>query len=148
MKTIIKLGIIALLFSCTSIKKANAQTDKPYKPGPVWQVNFVQTKPGMGEAYLKDLSEHYVKVMEEAKKEGVIMDYKIMTSEAATPNDWNIMFLIEVPNFAALDGMSDKMDAIDKKIMGSTDAGQKITVSLNDMREFIGTKLTREMIFK
>lgn len=147
-----KKKFISLLLSLTPLlfcsPALHAQNDKPYKEGPVWTVDFVQTKPGMGEAYLKNLSENWLKMMQEAKRQDLIMDFKLLTSDAATPSDWNIMFLVEYKNYAALDGLSDKFDAVEKKVMGSAGAGAKVTVSLNDMRQFIGSKLAQELIFK
>lgn len=146
-----KLSIIltACLLSILLLNlKANAQSDKPYTDGPVWQLSFVQTKSGMAGAYIKDLSEHWAKLMTTAKDEGIIMDYKIFESHTATPSDWNLLLMVEVKNYAALDNISDKMDAISQKLFGQEDAGNKITISLNDMRKILGEKLAQELIFK
>jgi len=58
-----------------------AQTDKPYTEGPLWQVQFVHIKPGMGDLYLKNLSDGWVKVMRAAEAAGLISDFKILTAQ-------------------------------------------------------------------
>lgn len=127
---------------------ANAQSEKPYTDGPVWQFYFVQTKPGMSEAYIKNLSEHWVKERQAAKDESIIMDYKIFESNAANPTDWNLLMMVEVKNYAALDGIDTKFDALFKKLWGSEDAANKNSVSLDGMRKIMGVKLAQELIFK
>ncbi|TAN16146.1 MAG: hypothetical protein EPN37_08550 [Chitinophagaceae bacterium] len=146
-----KLSIIltAYLLSMLLLNlNANAQSDKPYTDGPVWQLSFVQTKTGMADAYIKDLSEHWAKMMKAAKEEGLIMDYKIFESNTATPSDWDLLLMVEVKNYAALDNIGDKMDALSQRLFGQEDAGNKITISLNDIRKILGEKLARELIFK
>lgn len=127
---------------------ANAQTDQPYTEGPVWMLTKVQTKPGMGEAYLKNISEHWVKLYQAAKGQGIIMNYMILSGLSNSPSDWNIMFMVEVKNFAALDEIDKKFETLSKQVLGNSDAGNKITVSLNDMRKYMGDKLVQELIFK
>ena len=143
---------LCALFSFSSILccsiTALAQIEKPYKEGPVWNVSFIQTKPGMQDTYLKDLSEHWIKVMEEAKREGIIIDYKIIASAPAAKTDWDLMLMTQFKNFAALDDTQDKFDAIAKKLFETEDAQHKAAISRNDMRDQLGGKLGRELIFK
>ncbi len=144
------LLIIALGFSSILLFNVNAdaQSDKPYTEGPVWMVNFVQTKAGMSETYLRDLSTHWVKIAKEAEAEGIIMDYKVLQSHPATPSDWDLMLLIEIKNYAVLDGIGKKMDALAEKLLGSEDTQHQTALSRNDMRILLGDKLAQELIFK
>lgn len=125
-----------------------AQTSKPYTEGPLWEVQFVKTKPGMGDLYLKNLSEGWIKMMTAAKKQGLITDFKVLSSEPASQNDWDLMLLYQVKNYAALDGMNDKMDKLAEQLFGGEDTQHQNAVSRNDLRELYGGKMTQELIFK
>ena len=48
------------------------------------------------------------------------MDYKILLGDAATPQDFDILIMVESKNMAALDGLREKTDPIARKIMGTT----------------------------
>lgn len=124
------------------------QSDKPYTQGPLWQVQFVQSKSGMGELYLKNLSEGWIKVMRTAKEQGLIVDFKVLQGPLASENDWNLMLMYELKNYAMLDGMTDKMDALSKNIFGSQETQHTQAVSRNDLRVLQGGKLMQELQFK
>ncbi len=137
--------IIMMAFS----QMLSAQSDKPYTNGPLWQVQFIQTKPGMTALYLKNLSEGWIKEMRAAKDAGYIMDYKVFEAQPASQNDWDLMLMYEVKNFAMLDGMNDKMEALMKKAPGNTDETLHTqAVSRNDLRNLQGGRLTQELNFK
>lgn len=126
-----------------------AQTDRPYKEEPLWEVQFVQTKPGMTEQYLKNLSEAWVKMMRASKEAGIIMDFKILSSQPASENDWDLLLMYEIKNYAALDGMREKTEALAKKILGGNEETQHTqALSRNDLRTLQGGKLTQELDFK
>lgn len=76
------------------------------------------------------------------------MDYKILGSDASGRSDWDLMLMTEVKNYAALDGLGDKMNALARKVLGSDDSQHQSAINRNDMREIIGGKLAQEIIFK
>jgi hypothetical protein len=117
MNTPKKLQIVALAAFLLSIASlCSAQSEAPYNEGPVWLLTMVRTKPGMGEDYLKSLGQTFKLVGDEAKKQGIIMDYKILLGEASDPHDYDILLMQEVKNFAAYDGIREKIDPILKKV--------------------------------
>src|SRR5213595_3959350 len=99
----LSLGIASLCF---------AQSDAPYTEGPVWTITMVKTKPGMTDDYLKMLAKIYKGTAEEAKKQGLIMDYKILLGDASNAHDFEILLMQEFQNMAAFDGLRDKLDPI------------------------------------
>ncbi|MCZ2458325.1 MAG: hypothetical protein LC128_01750 [Chitinophagales bacterium] len=144
---------IFIVFICVSSillfhENTNAQSAKPYSDGPVWTLEFIKVKTGMNDIYLKDLSEHWAKFYKTAKDQGIIMDYKILGSDASGRSDWDLMLMTEVKNYAALDGLGDKMNALARKVLGSDDSQHQSAINRNDMREIIGGKLAQEIIFK
>jgi hypothetical protein len=142
---LIAIGFVFVLFCSSNVQ---AQTNEPYTEGPVWLVNYVQTKPGMYDRYLKDLSTHWVKMMREAKKEGIIMDFKLLTANRTSETDWDLMMLVEIKNYAVLDGIDKRFEAIAQKVLGSEDTQHQKVLSRADMRIEIGRKLSQELIFK
>ncbi len=148
MKELIFKAAIAIVTLMTIAGAASAQTDKPYTEGPLWQVQFIQAKAGMGELYLKNLSEGWIKEMRAAKDAGLIMDFKVLNAPMGSENDWNLMLMYEIKNYAMLDGMTDKIDALAKKLFGSEETMHANAVSRNELRALQGGKLTQELIFK
>jgi len=124
------------------------QSDAPYNEGPVWLVTMVKTKAGMSDDYLKMLAKIYRLTNDEAKKQGIIMDYKILVGDASNPQDFDILLMQEMQNMAALDGLRDKLDPIDKKIIGSEETQRQGAVKRMEVREIMGNKLMREVTLK
>ena len=107
-----------------------------------------QTKAGLGDDYIKSLSQTVKPVYEEEKKQKIILDYKILNGDASGSQDFNILIMVEYPNMAALDALRDKMDPIVEKVMGSEDQRRATAVKRLDIREILGTKTMREITLK
>jgi hypothetical protein len=135
----LSLGIASLCF---------AQSDAPYTEGPVWNITMVKAKPGMGDEYLKGLAKTFKGSLDEAKKQDLILDYKILLGNAATPQDFDILLMVESKNMAALDNAREKFDPIARKTVGTTDQQQAMAVKRLDIREIMGSKLMREITLK
>jgi hypothetical protein len=127
---------------------STAQSTAPYTEGAVWQITMVKTKPGMGDDYLKALAKIFKSTNDEAKKAGIITDYKILTGDAATQQDFDILLMVEYPNMAALDGLRDKTDPIQAKLVGSEDQQRQLAVKRLEIREIMGDKTMREITLK
>jgi len=109
---------------------------------------MVKTKTGMTDEYLKELAKTLKGTLEEAKKQNLVLDYKILLGNPATPQDFNILLMVESKNMAAQDNTREKFDPIARKVVGTTDQQQAIQVKRLDIREIIGTKLMREITLK
>jgi hypothetical protein len=120
----------------------------PYTEASVWEITTIRVKPGMDDDYLKSLGQTLKKMYEEAKKQGVIVSYKVLTSEAATKDDWNVMLMVELKNHAAMDGMDAKFRAIEAKIVGNEDAQRTLSTKRLEIREILGAKIAQEIILK
>jgi len=149
MKITKKLQIVAVAALSLGIASlCSAQSDAPYTEGPVWTVTMVKTKTGMTDEYLKELAKTLKGTLEEAKKQNLVLDYKILLGNPATPQDFNILIMVESKNMAAQDNTREKFDPIARKVLGTTDQQQAIQVKRLDIREIIGTKLMREITLK
>jgi hypothetical protein len=149
MNTARKVQIVALAALSLGIASlCSAQSDAPYTEGPVWLVTMVRTKPGMSDDYLKSLAQTAKLTNDEAKKQGIIMDYKILLGDASDPHDYNILIMQEVKNFAAYDGIREKTDPIAKKLIGNQDQQRQLAIKRVEVREILGTKRMREITLK
>ena len=140
--------IISVAVSIASMGLCRAQSDAPYTEGPVWTISMVHTKAGLADQYLKDLGKTLKASLEEAKKQNLVVDYKILLGNAATPQDFDILIMVESKNMAAQDNAREKFDPIARKFVGTTDQQQAIQVKRLDIREIMGTKLMREITLK
>jgi hypothetical protein len=149
MKITKRLQIVAVAALSLGIASlCSAQSDAPYTEGPVWTVTMVKTKTGMTDEYLKELAKTLKGTLEEAKKQNLVLDYKILLGNPATPQDFNVLIMVESKNMAAQDNTREKFDPIARKVVGTTDQQQAIQVKRLDIREIIGTKLMREITLK
>jgi hypothetical protein len=120
----------------------------PYNEGPVWTLTMIKTKTGLTDEYIKQITGTVKPVYDEEKKQNVILDYKILNGEASGPHDFNILILVEYPNWAAFDTLREKMDPVIAKVMGSQDQQRELAVKRLDIREILGTKTMREITLK
>ena len=149
MKITKKLQIVAVAALSLGIASlCSAQSDAPYTEGPVWTVTMVKTKTGMTDEYLKELAKTLKGTLEEAMKQNLVLDYKILLGNPATPQDFNILIMVESKNMAAQDNTREKFDPIARKVVGTTDQQQAMQVKRLDIREILGTKLMREITLK
>jgi hypothetical protein len=125
-----------------------SQSTAPYTEGAVWQITMVKTKPGMGDDYLKALAKIFKSTNDEAKRQGIITDYKILVGDAATQQDYDMLLMIQYPNMAALDGLRDKTDPIAAKMIGTDDQQRQLAVKRLEIREIMGDKTMREITLK
>jgi hypothetical protein len=140
--------ITAVVLSTAFAGLCSAQSDAPYTEGSVWNITMVKTKFGMGDEYLKGLAKTFKGALDEAKKQNLILDYKILLGEAATPQDFNILLMVESKNMAALDNAREKFDPIARKVEGTPDQQRATAVKRLDIREILGNKLMREITLK
>src|SRR5213075_3490901 len=131
-----KLQIVALAALSLGIASlCSAQSDAPYTEGPVWNATMVKTKAGMTDEYLKGLAKTLKGTLEEAKKQNLVLDYKILLGDAATPQDFDILIMVESKNMAALDNGREKFDPIARKVVGSIEEQEKTATQRLEVRE-------------
>src|SRR5205807_8140439 len=120
----------------------------PYTEGAVWELTMVRTKAGMDDDYIKNIANAWKATNEEAKKQGIIVDYKVLMGDAANKEDFNVLLMVQFKNMAAFDGLREKTEPIMAKVMGGQDAQRQLAVKRLDVREILGTKTMREVMLK
>jgi len=146
MKKIVLFCIVSvvLLISSDSIK---AQS-KSYTVGSVWNISLIKTKAPYFDDYMNNLSNGWKKVMDEAKKEGLILSYMVLTQNPSNQDDWDLALMVEYKNMAALDGLNEKMEKIENSVFSDQKMMKDEAVKRNDLREYVGNNFTRQLIFK
>jgi hypothetical protein len=134
--------------SSTTTTTTFESSTAPYTEGTVWQITMVRTKPGMTDDYLKGLAKSLKVSLEEGKKQGFIVSYKVLLGDASTPSDYNIMNMVEYKNMAALDNLRAKTDPIAQKVIGGEDQQREAAMKRAELREILGGKLMREITLK
>jgi len=122
--------------------------EKPYKEGSVWTVTFVKVKPGMVDTYLRDLGANRKKLMEQAKKDGLILSERLLSGDATGREDFDLILMVEFKNWAAFDGLSDKFRALAEKMVGSEDKQVQMMTKRTEVREIVGTKTMQEIFLR
>ena len=140
--------LLAAFASFAMITLPSAAQDKPYKQGTVWSVSFIKVKPGMFDQYLRDVGPQRKKIMDEAQKQGLILSYKMLSGSSANRDDWDIMFMEEYKNWAAFDGLTEKFEAIEAKLIGNEEKRTQVMVKRTEVREILGDKVLQELILK
>ena len=122
--------------------------DKPYKEGSVWTVTFVKVKPGMMDTYLRDLGANRKKLMEQAKKDGLILSERLLSGDSTGREDYDLILMVEFKNWGAFDGLSDKFRALAEKMVGSEDKQVQMMTKRTEVREILGTKTMQEIYLR
>jgi hypothetical protein len=120
-----------------------------YTEGPVWRVQLIRVKPTQLDAYLSSLRQSTKPLIEEEKRQGAIMDYKVFLKETKnSPEDWDICVAIQYKNHAAMDGLAAKGEAARDKILGGKQAAQQLGEKRAEIREIISSELLQEIFLK
>ncbi|MEZ5196673.1 MAG: hypothetical protein R2764_09805 [Bacteroidales bacterium] len=148
------MSIFAMIFFLLVILpgQTDAQTDKPYESGTVWNLTFVKLHANMGDEYLKGLNKTWKASMDEMVKQKLIVSYKILSGQAANEDDFDLLLMVEMENLASLDPNPErdkKMDEVEKKVVDAMgDEFKKTVSSYSTMRDIQGSKMMREIYLK
>jgi hypothetical protein len=120
-----------------------------YTEGPIWRIQLIRVKPTQMDAYLTSLRQSTKPLIEEQKKQGMIVDYKVFLKETKnSPEDWDICVAIQYKNHAAMDGQAAKGEAIRDKILGGKAQGQQLGEKRAEIREIVSSQLLQEIFLK
>ena len=147
MKQTTRFAIAALCFSLMSIASAVAQDQ--YTEGGVTRVTLVQILPGHFNAFMDDLKNNIKPIWDAQKKAGLIEDYNLfLNTTKANPDDWDIGFALSYKNFAALDGLAQKVLDLRMKQYGDKSKEQKVIDKRVENVRVVTSVLTREITLK
>jgi hypothetical protein len=138
-------GLAAFLLLLTPV----LLSQEHYTEGPIWRVQLIRVKPTQMDAYLTSLRQSTKPLIEEEKRQGMIMDYKVFLKETKNnPEDWDICVAVQYKNHAAMDGLAAKAEAVRDKIMGGKQAAQQLGEKRAEIREIVSSELLQEIFLK
>jgi hypothetical protein len=145
---IVKTFVVTALCIMSLAAGTSWAVDRPYTMGSVWTVTLVRVKYGMDQQYLTDLAGAFKRSLDEAKKQNLILSYKVLDGPSSNKDDWNLMILTEQKNWSLFDTPPEKFDAIAEKMVGPEKQQLELLVKRSDMREIVGIKNLQEIVFK
>ena len=120
-----------------------------YTEGPVWVVSTIRVKPAQLDNYLTNLQQNAKVAWDEAKRQGVIMDYKIFLKQTrSSPQDWDIATALLYKNHAQMDGQAAKFEAIRDKVLGGKQTAQQAAEKRSEIREILSVEIVREVTLR
>jgi hypothetical protein len=141
------IGSVVLLMLIVGIS-VYSQVNRPYRNASVWNIAFIRIKPGMDTAYMNYLAGPWKANQEAAKKEGLILSYKVISTEGHTPGDWNVMLMTEYKDLASMEANEDKADALAQKMVGNDEKQMQGYKDRSEIREVMGDRLAREIVLE
>lgn len=143
-----------LLAAAMALVSVSAAAQEHWTEGPVWECSAYRTNPGQYDTYLKWIRAHSEPINAEAKKQGLILDYKTFVKAPSDANDHDVLFCTLYSNYAkALDynkGDDDKFDAISAAHWATADDSKQTELASPrlEMRKYLGTNYDREVTLR
>jgi hypothetical protein len=142
--------VLQVALFCLLVHAAPAMAQNPnYDQGPIWRITDFHIKPGMGDTFWKDFREHIKPVLDEQKKQGLIMDYKMFTNPTSNKtDDWDVAIGVLYKNWSALDEIDAKAATVVVKHYGSREAAFETARKRSEIRDVVSSHLVREVMPK
>ena len=125
-----------------------AQVKRPFRNGSVWDVSFIRMKPGMETAYLTYLASDWKREQEALKSAGLILSYKVLSTEGHNAGDFNLMLMTEYKDLASMEAGEQKSEAIAMNLVGGDQKAQQGYTDRLAVREILGDRLAREVVLE
>lgn len=138
--------LIALMLALSVV--AVAQVNRPFRNGSVWSISLIRMRPGMETAYLNYIAGDWKREQEALKKDGQIISYKVITTEAHGSNDWNIMLMSEYKDLATMEANEAKADNLAQTVIGNDEIQIKGYRERLQIREVLDTRVAREIVLE
>ena len=145
--TAIALSLVAAA-AFGMLESAALANGKDYNDGPVVNVSAIRTVDGHFDDYMHWLATAWKKQEEAARKAGLIIDYHVYTAEPRSPNDPDIYLVVTYKNWAALDGVGAKFDALSEQLEGSLDKADQAQAARGKIRTLLGSETIQEATLK
>ena len=144
----LKIVKTVVAFSALTVSSVSMGNGADFNDGPVVNVSAIRTVDGHFDDYMHWLATGFKKQEEAAKKAGLIVGYHVYTAEPHGPNDPDIYLVVEYKNWAALDGIGAKFDALTTQTEGSVQKAADAQVSRAKIRTVLGSETIQEALLK
>src|SRR5579863_4479423 len=139
---------LAALLGLSSLSTLAYADGRDWSDGPVINVSSIRTVDGHFDDYMHFLATTFKKSQEAAKKAGLITDYSVIVVEARGPNDPDILLVTTYKDWAALDHLGSKADAISVQVEGSVEKAAQSIAERNKIRTIVGSRTEQVAILK
>jgi hypothetical protein len=142
------LGAAAALLALSTLTAPVWADGRYWTDGPVVSAAYIRTVDGHFDDYMRFLSTTYKQTEEAAKKAGLILSYRVLIAEPHGPQEPDIILVTEFKDWAALDHLGGKLDAISTKVEGSVDKSNQGVAERNKIRTILGSRTSQEAVLK
>jgi hypothetical protein len=142
------LAACAAVFGFALSSAAALADERPYTEGQVLSISSVRTEYGRFDDYMKFLATTWKQQQEALKKAGLLVSYQVLQAQPRGANDPDIYLVVTYKNWAALDGLTEKSDAITKQVYGSVSASNDAAVDRGKMRRILGNETMQVLDLK
>jgi hypothetical protein len=111
----------------------------------VWAVDFVKTKDGHFEDYLKFIEANWVKARKEAQKQGYIVSYKVLTLSSNA--EWDVLLITEYANISKYDAREENFKKVFETIRQGKGPVLINGLGARDLSDIKFSKLLKEAVF-
>lgn len=138
--------LVVILLAVSAV--VYAQVSRPYRNGSVWAIGFIRVKPGMDTAYKNYLATEWKRNQEALKKEGLILSYKVITTEAHGTGDFNVMLMTEYRDLATMEANQSKAESVNQQVIGNDAKQIQGYKDRLEIREVLQNRLAREIVLE
>jgi hypothetical protein len=108
---------------------------------PVWTMEFLKVMPGQFGPTLGYLDDNWMRIREEAKRQGAVLSYHRIAEQSTSESDRNIVLLTEYKNQAEYDGREKLFASIVKQLPVDNPAVLRLQEGLY---ETVGTRVFQD----
>lgn len=109
------LILASLLIVTVGGAQSSSESEKP-----VWTMESMKVKPGMFGITLAYLDDNWIRVREEAKRQGAVLSYRRIAEKGSQEDDREIVLLTEYKNQASYDAREKLFSSIRKESPNNT----------------------------
>jgi hypothetical protein len=110
-KSIVTFTFLVMLYVLTS-SGVHAQ----WRRTSVWAVDFVKPREGQRHNYLKYIEANWMKAREEAKKQGIIVSYKVLVLPPSGEDDFVLLLMTEYADMKGYEAREENFKKVFAKI--------------------------------
>ena len=136
------LGAALWLACVTPMQAQNAP--RVYENGSVWQISYIETKPGKFDDYMANLNGAWKQSNELRKKAGDVLSYKVLAVNSPGDGKPDLILMVEYKNMAVFDRSQAEVEKQTAELFGLVARGRLDREAQRTQR---GSLLTRELVF-
>jgi hypothetical protein len=133
-----RIGWVCLFFASLFLGSGGKAQNAAIMDKPMWTMEFIRVKPDMFGFTMGYLDDNWMRVAEEAKRQGAVLTYHRFVEQGATESDRNIVLVTEFKNRSAYLPRERLFASIQKSLPNST-SGVLRPQKQGDLYEIVST---------